>query len=52
MNEKPKKGGSRPTLHMIDGKQMTVNEIAAMLGVLLAGIIMLTISLAGVGIAG
>ena len=33
MDEKPKKGGSRPTLHMIDGKQMTVNEIAAMLGV-------------------
>lgn len=33
MNEKPKKGGSRPTLHMIDGKQMTVNEIATMLGV-------------------
>lgn len=28
-----KKGGSRPTLHLIDGKQMTVNEIAAMLGV-------------------
>ena len=33
MNEKPKKGGSRPILHMIDGKQMTVNEIATMLGV-------------------
>jgi hypothetical protein len=28
-----KKGGSRPTLHLIDGKQMTVNEIGAMLGV-------------------
>lgn len=28
-----KKRGRRPILHLIDGKQMTVNEIAAMLGV-------------------
>jgi len=33
MNEKPKRCGRCPALHLIDGKQMTVNEIAAMLGV-------------------
>jgi len=28
-----KRGGSKPDLHLIDGKRMTVNEIAEMLGV-------------------
>jgi len=28
-----KRGGSKPALHLIDGKRMTVNEIAEMLGV-------------------
>lgn len=33
MSNSKKRGGSKPTLHLVDGKQMTVNEIADMLGV-------------------